>query len=38
MDKKTIVRINFKIKKSAKKHVIKIMKRNDSLLKRLKDL
>ena len=29
---------DFKIDKSAKKHVSKVMKRNDSLLKRLKDL
>ncbi len=36
MIKKT--KTNYKIDKSAKKHVAKIMKRNDSLLKRLKDL
>lgn len=38
MEKNTVLRIKFKINKSAKKHVFKIMKRNDTLLKRLKDL
>jgi hypothetical protein len=36
--KKKIDVKNFKIEKSAKKHVNKIMKRNDSLLKKLKDM